>query len=249
MKKSILFAACSVLFLAFSASAQDESRYSSARLENLVSQLKSYTVDLVDRTSEDLNRSSVNSRADVETAFLAQQLDASAGFFSQMIRDGRRANELRDGASILSNLASRSPASGANANLWRDAQRAVGDIQRELGGNNSSGGSGNNDNGNPPPSQGKAFWRGTVDKEVHLVIRGRDLETRTISGTTYTDEKFSFTASLPTRNVTVEVLKKKGRGNARVFQQPSRDNDYTAIIQILDEGGGAREYELEVFWR
>ena len=247
MKKSILFALCSVLFFAFSAAAQDDSRYSSARLETLVNQLKGYTVDLVDRASGDLNGNPSNSRADIESAFLAQQLDASVGLFSQMVRDGRRASELRDGASILSGLAGRGPSSGANNDLWRDAQRIIGDISRELGG--GGGGSGGNGDNNPPPSQGRAFWRGTVDKEVHLVIQKRNLETRTVGGATYTDEKFSFTASMPTRNVTVEVLKKKGRGNVRVLEQPNRDNDYTAIVQILDEGGGAREYELEISWK
>lgn len=246
MKKTILFAMCSILLFALSAAAQDEaSRYSSPRLETLVSQLKGYTVDLVDHTSEDLNQNASNSRADIEAAFLAQQLDASAGLFSQMIRDGRRASELRDGALILSNLTRRVP-SGSNNTLWRDAQRTISDINRELGGSGNNGGGGGN---NPPPSQGRAFWRGTVDKEVHLVLQRRSLETRTVDGATYNNVNFSFTSSLPTRNVTVEVVKKKGRGNVRVLEQPSRDNDYTAVIQILDEAGGAKEYELEINWR
>ncbi len=248
MKKSILFAVCSVLLLAFSAAAQDDAeRYSSPRLENLVNQLKGYTVDLVDRTSEDMKRSPASSRADIETAFLAQQLDASAGLFSQMIRDGRRASELRDGASILSELARRGPNSGLNNSLWRDAQRTIGDINRELGSGNNGGNNGGGNN--PPPSQGRAFWRGTVDKEVHLILQRRNLETRTVSGSTYNNVNFSFTASMPTRKVTVEVIKKKGRGRVRVLEQPNRDNDYTAVIQILDEDGGAKEYELEISWQ
>ena len=54
---------------------------------------------------------------------------------------------------------------------------------------------------------------------------------------------------MPTRNVQVEVTKKKGRGEGRVIEQPSRDNDYTAVVQILDDASGAKEYELEIFWR
>jgi hypothetical protein len=251
MKKTILFAICSILLFASAATAQDDmSRYSSPRLETLVNQLKRHTVDLVDRTSEDLNRNQSNSRADIEAAFLAQQLDASAGLFSQMIRDGRRAAELRDGAAILNDLARRGPVSGYNNILWRDAQRTISDISRELGGTGGYGG-GNNGGGNnnPPPAQGRAFWRGTVDKEVHLVLQRRSLETRTVDGATYNNVNFSFTSSLPTRNVTVEVLKKKGRGTVRVLEQPNRDNDYTAVVQILDDAGGAKEYELEITWR
>ena len=260
MKKTTLFAACLILLSTFSISAQDPmaaprsdaNRYSSTRLDNLVSQLKSVSVDLVDRTSEDLRARSVT-RSDIEAAFLAQQLDASVGFFQQFIQDGRRAAELRDAANIIADLVRRAPASGSSGNLWRDAQRSIGDINRELGSGNSSGGNSgggnNNGGGNNPPSAGRAFWRGTVDSEVNLIIQNRSIETRTISGTPQSNEVFSFTSSLPTRNVTVEAIKKSGRGQVRVLEQPSRDNDYTAVIQIFDEGGGAREYQLEIVWR
>jgi len=256
MKKLILFAVSSILLFTFSVTAQDVipapssdvNRYSSTRLDNLVNQLKSTTVDLADRASEDLRGGNSNTRAAIETAFLAHQLDASVGFFQEFIRDGRRAAELRDAAAIISDLIRRAPASDSSSNLWRDAQRTIGDINREIGGGGNNNG-GNNNGGNNPPSTGRAFWRGTVDKEVHLVIQNRRIETRTISGTPYTNEVFSFASSLPTRNVTVEVIKKSGRGQVNVIEQPSRDNDYTAVVQILDEGGGAREYELEIVWR
>lgn len=244
MKKSILFVLCSTLLFVFSAAAQDDAnRYSSGRLDNLVNQLKGTAVDLVDRTSEDIKGRNA-ARSDIEAAFLAQQLDASVGFFQEFIRDGRRAAELRDAAAIISDLTRRAPTSGLNSNLWRDAQRTVSDISREIGGGGNGGGGGNN-----PPSSGRAFWRGTVDKEVHLVIQNRNIETRTISGAPSGNVNFSFTSSLPTRNVTVEAIKKSGRGQVRVIEQPNRDNDYTALIQILDDDGGAREYQLEIVWR
>lgn len=249
MKKSILFVLCSIIFAA-TASAQDVDRYGSPRLDNLVNELKRQTVDLVDRTSEDLRQRTSNSRADIEAAFLAQQLDASVGFFQEFIRDGRRANELRDAAAILNDLVRRAPNSGANNALWRDARTSVSDINRELGGGSSNNGNnngGNNNNG--AQSSGKAFWRGTVDKEVHLVLQRRNIETRTISGGSYNNSTFSFTSSLPTRNVTVEVIKKSGRGEVRVLEQPTRDNGYTAVVQIVDDGSGAREYQLEIIWQ
>ena len=249
MRKFILFALCSFLVFAASASAQDAERYGSGRLDNLVNELKRQTVDLVDRTSEDLRQRNANSRADIEAAFLAQQLDASVGFFQEFIRDGRRASELRDAAGILNDLVRRAPNSGANNALWREARNSVSDISRELG---AASGGGNNNGGNNNPGGGsssKAFWRGSVDKEVHLVVQRRNIETRTISGGTYNNTNFSFTSSLPTRNVTVEVIKKAGRGEVRVIEQPNRDNDYTAVIQILDDASGAKEYQLEIVWR
>lgn len=249
MKKIILFALCSILLCAFSAAAQDEqNRYSSSRLDNLVTQLKRQSVDLVDRTSEDLRRNTSSTRADIEEAFLAQQFDASVGFFQEFIRDGRRAAELRDAGAILNDLVRRAPNYGTNSSLWRDAQNSIANINRELGGNNNGGNNGGGNDGGSP-SNGSAFWRGTVDREVQLVIQNRNIEARTISGSPYDNGTFSFTSTLPTRNVRVDAIKKAGRGNVRVLQQPNRDNDYTAIVQILDDGGGAREYQLEITWR
>lgn len=246
MKKFAFFALLSLL--AFSASAQDDSnRYSSSRLDNLVNQLKRQSVDLVDRTSEDLRRNNSSARSDIEAAFLAAQLDASVGVFQDLIRGGRRSAELRDANSILSDLARRAPSYGSNSYLWRDVQNSIADISRELGsGGNSGGNNGGNDGGQ---ANGRVFWRGKVDIETQLFIQTKNLETRVVAGPNWGGETYSFTSALPRRNVTVEVVKKKGRGNVRVLQQPNRDNDYTAVVQILDDAGGWKEYELEISWR
>lgn len=248
MKKTILFVLFTILIAGFSVQAQDLERYSSGRLDNLSNQLKRQTVDLVDRTDNDLRRGNTNSRRDIEAAFLARQLDSSAGLFDEMVRDRRNAAELRDAASILTDLTRRAPNPGSNNSLWRDIQNSINDINRELGRNTGGGGNtggGNNGGG----GSGRIFWRGTVDDVVQLEIRGRSIEVRTISGRAYNNGTFSFTSALPTRNVSVEVDKKKGRGNVEVIQQPSRNNDYTTIIQINDRDGGAKEYQLEIYWQ
>lgn len=252
MKKFILLAFCSILFFAFPAAAQDESnRYNSSRLDNLVNQLKQQSVDLVDRTSENIRGRSA-ARTDIEAAFLAQQLDASAGFFQEFIRDGRRASELRDASAILGDLVRRAPNSGSNNNLWRDVQNTISDINREIGNNNN--GSGNNNgggnNGGNNPRDGRAFWRGRIDTETQLVIQGGNIETRRISGKSNPAGTFNFTSPLPTRNVTVDVQKNGGRStNIRVLQQPTRSNGFTAIVQIIDDAFGADNYDLEIFWQ
>ena len=96
---------------------------------------------------------------------------------------------------------------------------------------------------------GRAFWRGMVDAKVHLIIQDFSLTVNTLEGTAYPDGVSSFTASLPRRNVSVGVNKTKGRGTAVVIQQPTRENDFTAIIEIVDDKGGAKEYQLEIFWK
>ncbi len=97
---------------------------------------------------------------------------------------------------------------------------------------------------------GRVFWRGMVDDRLHLSIKADKLETRTVSGKKMPDGIFSFTAPMPGRVVVVEVIKKKGRSkNVRVIEQPSESNKFVAIVEINDEGGGAKEYQLEIFWR
>lgn len=244
MKKIFLFSALILSAFSFSVSAQED--FSSRRLNDLIYNLKRQTVDLVDRTSQDLRRNNNNSRSDIEAAFLAQQLDASAGLFDQMVRGNRRATELRDAATILSDLARRAPNYGSNSILWRDAQNSINDISRELGGYGGTG-------GNPPdtrPITGRAYWRGTVDSVVRIVIQGKSLYTQTISGRSYGEGNFSFTSPLPSdKNATVGVDKKNGRGGISIIQQPNSSNNYTAIIEIRDGDGGAREYNLEIYWR
>lgn len=97
---------------------------------------------------------------------------------------------------------------------------------------------------------GKVFWRGMVDDKVHLVIRGDKVEQRNISGQPQPDGLFSFTAILPAQAVTVSVPRVEGRSKkVSVVQQPTAENEFTAIVEIIDEGGGARDYLLEIAWR
>ena len=247
MKKTILLVLFTIFAAGFSLQAQDIERYSSGRLDNLSGQLKRQTVDLVDRTDEDLRRGNA-SRREIEAAFMARQLDSSAGLFDEMVRQRHRAGDLRDAASILTDLARRAPNSGSNSFLWRDVQNSINDINRELG-RGSGGGNNNGGGNNDGPISGRAYWRGTVDDVVQLEIRGRDINVRNISGRAYNNGTFSFTSALPTRNVTVGVNKRSGRGTAEVIQQPRRDNDYTTIIEIRDRDGGARDYQLEIVWQ
>jgi len=99
-------------------------------------------------------------------------------------------------------------------------------------------------------TSGKVFWRGSVDNKVHLTIKGDTLEQKAVEGTETAAGTFSFTAPLPEQAVTVGVTRKEGRSKKiKVIQQPTADNDFTAIIEIHDNGGGARDYVLEIFWQ
>jgi hypothetical protein len=222
----------------------------SYRLQTLSDQLQRNTSDLAERTYNDFTRSSNNSRSDVDTLLIAQQLNASADIFKRMVQDRRPNSELRDITNALSDLARRAPYSSSNNYYWRDTQKTIDDISREVGsGGGWNGGNNNGNNNDRDKVIGNLNWKGTVDDEVQLVIRGNSVEIKTISGQTYSNANYNFTSPLPNRKVNVEVDKKKGRGKVRILQQPNRDNDFTTVIQIQDKDGGAKDYELEIYWR
>lgn len=251
MKKNIIFVLLTIFAFSLTTLAQAE-RYGSGRLDNYVRDLKKATVDLVDRTSNDLRNGRSNSRSDIEAAFLAAQLDASAGVFDDLARGNNRANELRDAAAILSDLVRRAPSYGSNSNLWRDAQTAVDNISREIGGNYDGGNNGGGNNGggnNGGNEEGRVYWNGIVDDVVRLEIRGKNLRVNTVSGRSYGSGNSTFSSPLPRNNVNVQVTKQDGRGDVTVIQQPSRQNNWTAIIEIRDKDSGARNHRLDIFWQ
>ena len=97
---------------------------------------------------------------------------------------------------------------------------------------------------------GKVFWKGVVDNKVQLIIRDVTLEQRTVEGGEKPPGNYSFTAPLPQQGVTVDVNRREGRSKKiSVIQQPSAANNFTAIVEIFDDDGGADDYLLEIFWQ
>lgn len=246
MRKILFFVLLSLPFLTVSISAQR-----SYRLQDLAGELQRSADTLAEQTYNDFSRRSNNSRSDVDALLTAQQISAGASLFNRLVADNRRNSELRDVANSISDLTRRS-SFGLNSYQLREVQRTLDNISREVGGlggggNNNDGG--NNGGNNDRPIVGNLTWRGVVDDVIQISIRGNNVETRTVSGRDVLSESFNFTSPLPNRRVDVEVDKKKGRGTVRVMQQPRRENNFTTVIEIRDTSGGARDYELEIYWR
>jgi hypothetical protein len=214
----------------------------SIRVGQQADRLKIAAAALADRALRDLLRNTSNSRAEIQAALLAQQIDASAAACVELIRNRRPGREIRDVASELTDLARRAPAASSQGSMWRGVQNAIADLNRELGGPGR---------GDPPPRPiiGQVSWRGFVDDRVHLAIRGSSIETRTVSGVAQREGASTFTSPLPASPVEVDVVKVSGRGTVKVVQQPSQLNDFTAVIEIYDNQGGAQEYRLDIVWR
>lgn len=225
------------------AAPQFQSDYSTQRAGLAADQLKRATQRLAERTLQDVLRSPGNTRAQLDEAVAAQQVDATASLIIELVRYRRPVEELRQVVTDLADLARRAPSYSAQSAYWRPVQDGVMALNRELGGLGPAPGRSNR------PIIGRLEWRGWVDDRVHLVIRGASVEVRTISGTARPERGARFTSPLPNGAVSLEVAKTAGRGTVRVLQEPSRLNDFTAVIEIYDAPGGDDEYRLEVVWR
>ena len=102
--------------------------------------------------------------------------------------------------------------------------------------------------GEEPYQSGRVNWRGRVDNTVNITISGSSVTSEATAGQPLTGEYFSINGYLASRPGSVTVRKIKGRGNVSVLQQPSWENDFTAVIQVSDSGGGSDDYQLEISW-
>lgn len=213
--------------------------------------------DLADRLSRDANtfadtiynaysNSSRSNRNDVEAVMAAHQFAGASRIFYRMTVDRRRNQDLRDAFSMLQDLARSVERNNQQRTGWFNVQRTMNDISRELNVDSSSGGGGNQvpDSGRG----GRMTWKGRVDDDVRIVIRGGRAEVETLGGTPYYDSQPNFGASLPPRRVTVRLNVRKSRGEVYIEEQPSRENNFAAVIRIKDSRGGASDYEFELTW-
>lgn len=217
---------------------------SNDRLTDLAARLSREAGDFADANYSNYSNSSRNNRTDIEAVMLTQQFGASAQIFYRMVVDRRRNQDLRDAFDVMSQLARNVERNNLQRNSWFNIQRLLSDIAREVS-------YGNQNPGPFPPDtdrSGRMTWRGRVDDDVRIRIRGGSVDVETIGGTAYNDGQPNFYNSLPNRRVTVRLTQKRGRGEIFIEQQPSRENDFTAIVRIKDPRGGASDYEFEIQW-
>ena len=216
----------------------------SNRLSDLADRLSRDASDFADSSYSNFTNNSRALRADIDAVMLAHQFAGASRIFYRMVVDRRRNQDLRDAFDTLQNLARSIERSNVQRTNWYNIQRSMNDISRELNFNSPGGGDQYPDTGRG----GRMTWRGRVDDDVRIRIRGGTADVETIGGTPYYDGQPNFFNSLPPRRVTVRLTMKRGRGNVYIEQQPSRENDFTAIVRIKDPRGGASEYEFELQW-
>lgn len=216
------------------------------RLTDAAARLSRDAEDFASASYNSYTTSVRNGRNDIEGVMLAQQFGAAARIFYRMVVDRRRPQELRDAYDLVRNLANSVERSNVERSSWYNVQRSLADVAREL----------NSDSTNPGPfppdtgggRSGRMTWKGRVDDDVRITIRGGSADVETIGGTAYYNGQPNFTASLPPRRVTVRLTNKRGRGEIYIEQQPSRENNFAVVVRIKDPRGGAADYEFELQW-
>jgi hypothetical protein len=242
--------------LLFTASAMAQGARISDRVSDMADRLAEQASTLADGSYRSFSTGGRNSRADIDALFQDQQLSSSAELFRRMVRDRRPRAELQDATVALSDLARRADRSNRQRTLVSDIQRTISDIQRDLnfgGGNgggigNGNGGGNGNGNGQGGYTSGTMHWRGTVDDVTQIKVQESSVEASAISGSPYSDGSYNFSSPMPSRRLNVRLNKLRGRGDVLIVQQPSRDNDFTTVIEIRDPNRGPSDYEFEISW-
>ena len=216
------------------------------RLTDLAGQLSRDAGDFANSAYSNFANNQRTSRNDTEAVMLAHQFAGASQIFYRMVVDRRRSQDLRDAFDILQNLARSVERNNFQQSNWYNIQRSLSDISRELSYGGGGGGGGQfPDSGN---RSGRMTWSGRVDDDVRIRIRGGSADVETIGGSAYSDGQSNFSNSLPNRRVTVRLTDKRGRGEIFIEQQPTRENDFTAIVRIRDTKGGAADYSFTLEW-
>jgi hypothetical protein len=110
----------------------------------------------------------------------------------------------------------------------------------------SGGGGGAYDNA----IEGGFEFRGRVDGEVILYIRGDRLHAEVMQGRPVSVERLRFSQPLPDRVLRgFDLRKRSGRADIELLEEPSRENGWTSVIRIFDDEGGDDRYHFELTWR
>ena len=98
--------------------------------------------------------------------------------------------------------------------------------------------------------EGRCEIRVWVDNRAEVRMRGDGTFVRTLEGSHSHDQGSQCSQALPYNSVRdFQVHQTAGRSPINLSQEPSRMNNFTAMISIEDRQGGGDNYAFEVTWR
>ncbi len=222
-----------------------------SELQNMAARLSDDARRLSDVAYDGFRRRDRGNRADVEALYATIEFHSATELFQRMIGDNRPQSELRDSVYVLRDRLTRMDRYGFGRQERSRMSVLLQNIERQLGGPTRS-------DRTPPSSEdddwrqggetGLLTWSGRVDDEVILIVRGSRVNVRVVKGVRVQDDDYSFESPLPRNEVDLQVRKRRGRGSVDLIEEPTRQNDYTAMIRIRDNRSGSDVYELEVSW-
>ncbi len=100
------------------------------------------------------------------------------------------------------------------------------------------------------PAETEYFrWRGEVDGIDDILIRGNQVKIDHVSAKPIQSQDHRFSAPLPFAEVELTLQVIHGRGSVRLMEQPSKRNQFTAVVRIDDQdNSGDDRYEFELSW-
>jgi hypothetical protein len=98
--------------------------------------------------------------------------------------------------------------------------------------------------------EGRCEIRVWVDNRAEVRMRGDAVFVRTLEGSRARDEGSECSQPLPYNSVRgFQIRQTAGRTRVSLAQEPSRMNNYTAMIAIDDRQGGGDNYAFEITWQ
>ncbi len=100
------------------------------------------------------------------------------------------------------------------------------------------------------PAETEYFrWRGDVDGIDDILIKGSQVKIEHVAAKPIQSQDHRFSAPLPFAEVELTLQVLHGRGSVRLLEQPSKRNQYTAVVRVDDQDhSGADRYEFELSW-
>jgi hypothetical protein len=98
--------------------------------------------------------------------------------------------------------------------------------------------------------EGRCAIRVWVDNRAEVRLRGDGIHVRTVEGAPARDEGSECSQPIPYNSVSgFQIRQTAGRNQVTLAQEPSRMNNYTAMVAIEDPQSGGDSYAFEVSWR
>ncbi|MEO7714759.1 MAG: hypothetical protein ABIY70_01035 [Capsulimonas sp.] len=92
-------------------------------------------------------------------------------------------------------------------------------------------------------------WSGDVDDSVTVYVQGGKAWVDEVEGKPVENVVVEYHGALPVdRAATVSLSGKSGRGDVQVTQQPTKENNFTAAVRVIDHAAGRDHYKFVMTW-